>query len=195
MAAAGLQAGQQKGRSELLNQEVNLRQVLKLVGWMLGVGALVVLLSWQLRSYRALTRTVQQEQVQVEQLAARMQALEQLRMQGPEMQAELLRQSRLIPPTADEGGIAPYLQSLTPTPGDRVYEIRFGAHTNQKTYNAIPLEIAYDGSFAGLLQLLGQMGEGRRFVRLDSVRVLPLSTRLPGVKAEISATTFYRTAK
>lgn len=140
---------------------------------------------------RSARDTVAAEQAAVAGAEAQLQSLIKARDQASVLKKRLDAFDRLIPAEPKESALINEIQGMADGDGVRFLQIRFEKRAPKQGYVEMPVKIAFQGRYHGLLALLDNLQNGDRAVRIDEVKVGKGKEELPQIKAEVTASAFF----
>lgn len=171
----------------LLNRSV---LTVVLLAAILAVMMLAVYAQWgMIRDARA---DIELERAALARVEAEVRAKQELQARLPALEARLAAGFRSLPVQPDESALLAELERIGNQAGVRSLQVRFGPRVAGQGYTEMPLTIAFEGRYHGLLFFLDRLGAGERAVRVDAVNVSKGGTDPSEVNVEIRAGVFYR---
>ncbi|MEW6276901.1 MAG: type II secretion system protein GspM [Bacillota bacterium] len=169
-------------------------EALTIILGVLALGCMLFLIFVQVNALRAAQDAAAGEKAALARDQARLQQLSRLKEQAPLLRAQLARAERLLPAAPAEAALLNDIKDAANKSGARVVQIRFENRAAKQGYVEMPLKVTFEGRYQGLLNLLAELRAGPRALRVDGVKIGKGEQELPSIKAEITASAFYKTA-
>lgn len=163
----------------------------------LGLVAIILILSVvfiyvQFNALNSLRTEIEEEEVALMAAQTHLTSLMEHRENASEYEQRLIFANRMIPDQPGEENILRYIQRIADDNDLRAIEIRFDDRNEAENYTAMPLSITVEGSFQGTRQLLDQMQNGERAIRVDNLS-LSRTGEAGSLRVSIAAIAFYNT--
>ncbi|MGM0652786.1 MAG: type 4a pilus biogenesis protein PilO [Bacillota bacterium] len=162
--------------------------ILGLVVVILILGA--VLIYVQFNALNSLRTEIEEEEIALIAAQTRLTRLMEHRENASEYEQRLIFANRMIPDQPGEENILRYIQRIAEDNDLRAIEIRFDGRNETESYTAMPLSITVEGSFQDTRQLLDQIQNGERAIRVDDLG-LSRAGEAGSLRVSISAIAFY----
>ena len=161
--------------------------------YLLGLAGLILLflIYQQLGALKTAREQLAVEQNNVSQAKAKLQSVLQVKDQALSLQEQLDRLDRIIPPQPQEDILLAELEMLANQNGMELLQVSFENYQDHKNYVEMPIKIALEGDYFGLLGFLNDFQTSPRAQRIDEVKVGQGNKELPRIRVDISASTFY----
>lgn len=176
----------------MAEHKLNSQEVLTALLGIVAVGCMLFLLYFQWGALNQARDEMAAEQQSVQIAQTRLQSLLAIREQAPVWEARLAKAERMIPGAPDENQLVKDLQSAAGQANTRLLEVRFDEYAAQDGYTEIPVRIAFEGRYHGLLDLLENLRNGPRTIRIDEIKTGKGDGEPPRIRADITASAFYR---
>lgn len=125
------------------------------------------------------------------QAQARMQNLIKLKGTSAELQEKKALMEEAMPSDPQEKKLIEQINSIFAQSGVDLLQINFSERVNKKEYVEMPLNLTCQGSFNNLFNLITNLQNGIRAMRIDSVRLTKDSQDPAYLNADISVSVFY----
>jgi Tfp pilus assembly protein PilO len=164
-------------------------------GSVLTILVLVVLLvaglalNWmQWNGYRLAQERLEQEELLLTLTQTRLQKLRELQQQAPQMEADLIVLSSLLPDVPLEDKLLVDFQSGADLSEMGFVQIRFGERVEKEEFMEMPMNVQFEGAYHELLHFLDYLQVYERAVRIDELRVDEADDTM---MVSVRASTFY----
>ncbi|MEW5952884.1 MAG: type 4a pilus biogenesis protein PilO [Bacillota bacterium] len=160
----------------------------------IGVAVLALMLFLvysQVMALKTARQAVADEQGAYAAARQRLQELILIKDNASVMEEKLRRYEHMLPNTPDENTLIDMLGNYGSASGTKLLSVRFGAREDRGEYTEMPVEIAYEGRYHDLLELLAQLQSGERALRIEAVKIGRGRDDLPRVRVDIDASAFF----
>ncbi|NLL18950.1 MAG: type 4a pilus biogenesis protein PilO [Clostridia bacterium] len=151
---------------------------------------LVFAIITELRQWQSLQSDIVVAEAQLGELEQRLQRLYLLREQEEELVKQLEMINNEIPDYIDEQELIREFQKTALTTGCQISEFRFKDLVHQDRYKEIPFNLALEGQFAGLMELLNSVNKTAKLYRIHELSF----QSSPGdgvIRADLEMSSFY----
>ncbi|MCL6638670.1 MAG: type 4a pilus biogenesis protein PilO [Firmicutes bacterium] len=125
-----------------------------------------------------------------------LQSLKEAEKQLPYLEDRLEKYGRMLPAKPDEKGLIAGLNMCADESGVDLRQIHFGNRVKKDGYTEMPVDLVLEGRYRDILAfLLAIREDGRRIVRVDSVKMGRGQEDQTLVRAEVGARAFYSESK
>lgn len=146
----------------------------------------------QISAFRTAQKEAAQEEASLLREKARLTQLQHLKEQAPLFREQLAAAERLLPSSPEEGPLIEEINAAAARAGARAVQIRFEKRVPSTGVTEMPLKLVFEGDYTELLTLLGELQGCPRALRVDGLKISKAAQGQPVLKAEISASAFYR---
>jgi len=160
----------------------------------LALACAAFLIYAQVAAWRAAKEAVAQEEAGLARAQAVLQQLAKTKEQAGAMQEELARCERLLPAGPAEDALLNDIQNAANKCGVHFLRINFQPRVAKQGYVEMPFTLTCEGRYQGILNLLAELRAGPRALRIDGVKLGKGQKELPSLKAEITASAFFKPA-
>lgn len=177
----------------MVNSEV--RSSRWLIALAVVVLAIIVFLIYgQYSMHQDLVDRVEEEDLKVARLTARLESLRQLSQKEDEMRAQMALLDQLMPCNPLEDDLIRSLQRSADAAEISMMHIRFGERIDSidsEDYVEMPLNLSFEGRYVHLVQLLSHIENSPRAIRIDEVDMGRGRAELPYLSISVRGSAFY----
>jgi len=172
-----------------------LHGILAVVLGVVALGLMMFLIYVQVGALREAREAAAAERAALAGAKAQLEKLLDMRDQAPLWEARLAAAERLIPREPDENRLVSDMQDVAGRANTELLQVRFEERAARENFVEMPVKIAFQGRYHGLLDLLEDLEGGARAVRVDEVKVGRGRDGLPQIRADITAAVFCQEAE
>lgn len=169
----------------------SIRQYIGIILFILVIILSAILIYVQYNALSALRAEVEEEEIALLTAQTRLVRLMGHRDKASEYEQRLAFASRMIPDNPGEENILRYIHRLADDNDLRAIEIRFDGRNETENYTVMPLSITIEGSFQDTRQMLRQLHNGERAIRVNNIGLSRTGDAGTALRVSISASAFY----
>jgi len=177
-----------------MKQKTFSSELLVVILGILALACAAFLIYVQVGALRAAQQAVAAEEAGLERAQAVLQQLAKTKEQAGAMREELARCERLLPAGPAEDALLKDIQDAAGKCGVHFLRINFQPRVARQGYAEMPFTLTGEGRYQEILDLLAELRAGPRALRIDAVKLGKGQKELPFLKAEITASAFYKQA-
>ncbi len=162
--------------------------------WVLAIvilGIMIFLIYGQFSARQDLVDRVQEEDMNVVRLAARLENLRQLAQREDEMRTQMALLDRLMPGSSEEDSLIRILQRSADAAEISMVHIRFGERIDRDDHVEMPLSLSFEGRYQHLVDLLDNIENSPRAIRIDELEMGRGRAELPYLSISVRGSAFY----
>lgn len=174
----------------MAGEKRDMHGILAVVLGVVALGLMVFLIYVQVGALREAREAAAAERAALARAKGQLSMLLDMRDNAPLYEARLAAAERLIPREPDENRLVRDLQSAAGLANTELLQVRFEERVAREGFVEMPVKIAFQGRYHGLLDILEGLEGGARAVRVDEVKVGRGREGLPQIRADITAAAF-----
>jgi type IV pilus assembly protein PilO len=155
------------------------------------LGLITFLMYNQVIAFKAARDMAATEQAAVESARARLQELTRVKERSAGLQEQLALYNKILPAEPAEDMLITEINNIAQKSGMHFLQVRFEQRVKKQDYVEMPFRITFEGRYHALLDLLADLQDGPRALRIDNIKIGKGREELPQIKAEIAASAFY----
>lgn len=164
--------------------------------WLLALGIVVLgimifLIYGQYSARQDLVKRVEEESLNVVRLNARLESLRQLAEREDEMRTQMALLDQLLPGSSEEDSLIRILQRSADAAQISMVHIRFGERIDRDDHVEMPLSLSFEGRYQHLVDLLDNIENSPRAIRIDEVEMGQGRIQLPYLAINVRGSAFY----
>ena len=152
---------------------------------------MIFLIYGQYSVHQDLVDRVEEEDLNVVRLTARLESLRQLAEKEDEMRTQMALLDQLMPGNPLEDELIRSLQRSADAAKISMMHIRFGGRIDSEDYVEMPLNLSFEGRYEHLVQLLSHIENSPRAIRIDEVDMGRGRAELPYLAINVRGSAFY----
>ncbi|BAF59332.1 tfp pilus assembly protein PilO [Pelotomaculum thermopropionicum SI] len=157
---------------------------------------LVFLLNVQVKAYRNARAALERERAACRQAQMMLADLKEAEKQAGLLAEKLAKYQKMMPGEPEQNTLIAELNACAAESGVNLQQISFGSRLAKEGYTEMPLELVLEGRYHDLLAFLEDIQrDGRRAVRLDSIKMSQGREEQTLVRADVAASVFYISKK
>lgn len=158
-----------------------------------GIIIIIIALSGVYFQYKKLSSAREDlafEEKQLEAAINKLDFLIELEDNAPELQSQLTAFNMAVPSEPGRNQLVRKIHNASGSDG-RITEVQFDERIEHEDYQEIPVFVAYEGRYFGLINLLASLKQDQRFFRIDSLDISQGREGQPNIRVDISMSAFY----
>ena len=121
--------------------------------------------------------------------------MESMEEHAEEVKKQMESYEHLMPQTPEENSLINDVKALANRSGVQLSKIKFEERVNKQSYVEMPFKLTFEGCYHNLLNLLQEMRNGPRALRIDDIKISKGQKELPSIKVELTACSFHTPGK
>lgn len=163
--------------------------LLLIVSGMVAV-LLIVLSVVKFNHMNETSKTIEQVSATLESNISRLSKLKTLEKVKPDLERAVDILSLTIPDQPNESSLMELINSLSVDNQTEFARVEFSEIKQNNNLNEIPLRLSFSGKYASLIDLLSQLKNGNRLIRIDEIIISKSDSAINDIKADITAVAF-----